>query len=95
MPTVNYTHPDSAQVVTAQADVILTPKANFGNGNVFSFAYDLLEQNASMGGEKINRNNAKVVEYGSQKYTDSLTNETYTLLIVDYDVVTLKYVPEN
>ena len=95
MPTVNYTHPDSEQVVTAQADVILTPKANFGNGNVFSFAYDVLEQSSTMGGDKINRNNAKVVEYGSQKYTDSVTNETYTLLIVDYDIVTLKYVAEN
>lgn len=92
MPTVYYLPSGSSNtpVDNETGDVILNPNADFGNGKVYTFKYDSLQQSAERGNDNITRSNAKIDEYGAQKYINPIDNETYTILIVDFDAVYLR-----
>lgn len=94
VPTVIYTYEAAYPNVKdyAYGDVIVTPKANFGGANYVTFKYTSLVQASDRGGAAdTTRPGTFVTAYGSQTYTDPSTGNIYTILIADYDVVTLEY----
>ena len=76
-------------IVECEAEVMISPSINFGDGEISSWKYESLQQ---IGENPIRRtkadgSDANVKDYGNQTYV--LGDQTFYLLVADYDEIVM------